>query len=169
MSELVVGVFASGERLLAAARAARERGLQVRDVFTPFPVHGMDEALGLGRSRLSSACLALGLAGLTLGFGFQEWVFLVSWPMNIGGKPLNAWPAYIPVSFELTVLFAGVGSILVFLYWRSLWPLKQPSLAPLGAADDKFILALTSGAQEQTQTLRAFLRSQGALEIRETQ
>ena len=160
----VVGVFQTAEALLGATREARKRGLRVQDVFTPYPVHGMDEALGLGRSRLSAVCLALGLTGGLFAFLFQEWVYNVSWPINIGGKPDNAWPAFIPVTFELTVLFAGVGSILVFLFWRGLGPLKTAPAARLGSTNDKFLLVLEG---ESAQEPKAFLKAQRALEIEE--
>jgi len=167
--DLIAGVFDSGAALARCARAAREKGLKVHDAYTPYPVHGLDEALGLSRSRLPAACLALGLTGLLLAFGFQEWVFLVDWPMNIGGKPDNAWPAYLPVTFELTVLFAGVGTVLVFLFWRGLNPWREPRMAGLGATDDKFVLALepAPASQEGKEALREFLKRQGARDVRE--
>ncbi|MBI5202089.1 MAG: DUF3341 domain-containing protein, partial [Elusimicrobia bacterium] len=80
----IVAVFETDHEILEAAREARKAGFGVSDAFTPFPVHGMDEALGLGPSWLTKACFALGAAGLTFALGFQYWVSVFDWPMNIG-------------------------------------------------------------------------------------
>lgn len=163
-AKIFVGVFDSDHAVLAAARAARERGLTPRDAYTPFPVHGMDEALGLPPSWLSRACFGLGAAGLAFALSFQYWVSLFDWPMNIGGKPFDASPALIPIAFEITVLVAGVGTVLTLLVYRGLLPGKRAELAGLGATDDKFLLVVEGGTEE---ALRAFYRRHGAVRVEE--
>lgn len=164
----LVASFRSEREILAAAREARAAGFGVSDAFTPFPVHGMDEALGLPPSWLGRACFALGLAGLTLALGFQYWVSVFDWPMNIGGKPYHASPALIPVAFELTVLVAGVGTVLVFLIYRGLRPGRAPRFAGLGATDDRFLLALrVKDGGSGRQRVEAFLRERGASAVEE--
>lgn len=168
-SGLVVGVFDSEEAVLKAARAARAARLPIHDVYSPFPVHGMDEAMGLEPTRLPQACFAFGLSGLTLALGFQYWVSLFDWPMNIGGKSYDASPALIPVAFELTVLFAGVGTVFTFLNRRRLFPGKRPGHLDLRAVDDRFLLALREGPEHAgRETLSRFLKEQGALEVKES-
>jgi hypothetical protein len=157
-----VGVFDSEHAVLAAARAARGKGLTARDAYTPFPVHGMDEALGLPPSWLSRACFALGATGLTLALSFQYWVSLFNWPMNIGGKPFDASPALIPIAFEITVLVSGVGTVLTLLAYRGLLPGKPAQFAGLGATDDKFLLVVDGGSED---ALRAFYREHGAVRV----
>lgn len=159
-----VGVFDSDHAILAAARAAREKGLNIRDAYTPFPVHGMDDALGLPPSWLSRACFALGAAGLTGALSFQYWVSLFNWPMNIGGKPFDASPALIPIAFEITVLVAGVGTVATLLLFRGLLPGKPAELSGLGATDDKFLLVVDGGTEESQ---RAFYREHGAVRVEE--
>ncbi len=159
-----VGVFDSDHAVLAAARAARGKGLIIRDAYTPFAVHGMDEALGLPPSWLSRACFALGAAGLTAALSFQYWVSLFNWPMNIGGKPLDASPALVPIAFEITVLVAGVGTVLTLLAFRGLLPGKPAAFAGLGATDDKFLLVLEGRPEDE---LQAFYREQGAVRVEE--
>lgn len=157
-----VGVFDSDHAVLAAARAARAKGLAVRDAYTPFPVHGMDDALGLPPSWLSRACFALGAAGLTFALSFQYWVSLFNWPMNIGGKTFDASPALIPIAFEITVLVAGVGTVVTLLVFRGLLPGKPAELAGLGATDDKFLLVVDGGTED---SLRSFYQEHGAVRV----
>ncbi len=165
---LVVGAFAGEEELLSAVRAARRKSLAVHDVYTPFPVHGMDEAMGLAPSKLPKACFVFGMTGLTLAVCFQYWVSLFDWPMNIGGKTYDASPALVPIAFELTILFAGLGSVAAFLRMRRLFPGRKPAIEGLGGLDDRFLLALRQElGRADAQTLRSFLESQGACEVRE--
>lgn len=140
----VSGWFRSEAEILAAADAARIAGIEIHDAFTPYPVHGMDDAVGLKRSRLTRVALAGGLAGLALALGLQYWVSLVNWPMNIGGKPWAPLPLFVPVSFELTVLISGLSTVAAFLVISRLRPLKR---APQfdGATDDRFVLVLRHG------------------------
>ena len=160
----LVGVFNSDHALLAAARAASKQGLNIRDAYTPFPVHGMDEALGLPPSWLSRACFALGAMGLSFALGFQYWVSLFNWPMNIGGKTLDASPALIPIAFEITVLVAGVGTVLTLLVFRNLIPGRNAPFADLGATDDKFLLVIDDAPEQE---LKAFFQEHGAVDIKE--
>lgn len=164
MPTKIAGVFSSDRALLAAARAARAKGLSIRDAYTPYPVHGLDEVMDLPPSWLGKACFALGAAGLSGALGFQYWVSLFNWPMNIGGKPFSASPALIPVAFELTVLAAGVGTALTLLVFRGLLPGRKPLAAGLGATDDKFLLVLDGRPEEE---LREFYREQGAVSVAE--
>lgn len=165
---LVVGAFMGEEELLRAVRAARLQSLTVHDAYTPFPVHGMDEAMGLAPSKLPQACFTFAMTGLALAVGFQYWVSLFDWPMNIGGKSLDASPALVPIAFELTVLFAGLGSVAAFLRTRRLFPGRKPALEGLGGIDDRFLLALREErGRGDAKTLRAFLVSQGARDVRD--
>jgi len=95
-------------------KAANADHLDIDDVYTPFPVHGLDPLLGLEESRLHIAGFIFGSIGCLFGFGFMTWVFTRDWPVIFGGKPYWSVPAFIPITFELTVLFASVGMVLVF-------------------------------------------------------
>lgn len=163
-AKTLVGIFDSDHAILAAARAARKKGLEVRDAYTPFPVHGMDDALGLPPSWLSRACFVLGASGLTFALSFQYWVSLFNWPMNIGGKTFDASPALVPIAFEITVLVAGVGTVVTLLVFRGLLPGKNSPYSGLGATDDKFLLVIDGAAED---SLRAFYREHGAVRVEE--
>jgi len=111
----VMGEFASPEQILRAAKQAREAGYKHVSAYTPFPVEGLAQAIGFRWTAVPLLTLIGGIGGGLSGFGLQYWVAAITYPMNIGGRPLNSWPAFIPVTFELTVLgasiFAAVGML----------------------------------------------------------
>jgi len=164
-TEQIVGLFESEEELLSATRAAREAGFTVHDVYTPYAVHGLDEAMGLGRSRLSVVCFVCGLAGLSGGLLFQLWVSAVDWPMNIGGKSYTAVPALIPIAFELTILLAAIGTVVAFFAGARLWPGQTEAVIDPSITDDRFAVALVCKGRTQEELSR-FLRERGAADIR---
>jgi mono/diheme cytochrome c family protein len=142
---LLLGTFEREEDLLGAAEAARRQGLRIVDVYTPYAVHGLDRALGLPPSRLSRVCLLCGALGAALALWFQFWASAESWPLNVGGRPWNSWPAFIPVVFELMVLFAGIGVVLAFLAVNRLYPGKAAAVPVAGVTDGRFTLVLEEG------------------------
>jgi hypothetical protein len=141
-SPLFAGSFATEEDILGAVRAAREHGFRIADTYTPYAVHGLDRAMGLRPSRLPWACFACGLFGAVFALSTQYWAAAYSWPLNVGGKPWNSLPAYVPMAFEVMVLLAGLGVVLAFLLRCRLFPGK--GAAPLfpGTTDDRFVLVL---------------------------
>jgi molybdopterin-containing oxidoreductase family membrane subunit len=158
---VLVGDFATEEDVLGAARAARGRGFHIADAYTPYPVHGLARAMGLRPSRLPWACFACGLVGVAFALSFQPWAMAHSWPLNVGGKPWNSLPAYVPVTFEVMVLLAGLGLVLAFLLRCRLLPGKEPAPLFRGATDDTFVLVLEhpedpGGENLARQVLRDF-------------
>ena len=116
----VVGEFETPRKLIQAAEKARDAGYKCMDAYTPFPVEGLSEALGLKRSLVPLVTLTGGLLGGLSAFGFQYWVSVISYPENIGGRSLNSWPAFIPVTFELTVLGASLFAVFGMLAMNKL-------------------------------------------------
>jgi hypothetical protein len=164
--ELVAGVFSTEESIVAAADAARRAGLPIHDAYVPYPIHGLDRAMGLPPSGLPKICFRFAITGLSIALGFEFWSSMYDWPMNIGGKSFSASPALLPIAFELTVLFASLGSVATFLAMRGLTPKKDPTLARLGGLDDRFVLALRAEPEGQgIATLTRFLREHGAAKI----
>jgi len=139
---ILVNVFGSEEDIVGAATRARESGYTILDAYTPFAVHGLDVAMGLRPTRLAYVCLALGLTGAIAKLGFQIWTSAWDWPVNVGGKPLVSIPAFVPVTFEVMVLFAGVGTVLAFLLRSRLFPGAAPKATYFRATDDQFVLVL---------------------------
>lgn len=107
----VIGFFDDPHLLVEATRKVKEARYKDFDTFTPYPIHGMDDAMGLKRSPLPFVTMAAGITGCTLGFLLQYWTSAVDWPLIIGGKPFNSWPAFVPVMFECTILFAGLSTV----------------------------------------------------------
>jgi hypothetical protein len=143
---VLIGVFEHEHDILQATAAARQEGLDILDVFTPYAVHGIDRAMGLGPSRLPWVCFVLGLFGAAATGWFQYWASAVDWPLNVGGKPWHSWPAFAPVIFEVTVLCAGVGTVLFFIGWAGLRPGRRSPVSDLRVTDDRFALVIRPAA-----------------------
>ncbi len=164
----MVGVFVSEADIMAATKAARKKGFHIVDVHTPYAVHGLDRAMGLKPSRLPWAALALGLVGASLKVWFEFWTTAVDWPVNIGGKPFNSLPAFVPVTFEVMVLFAGVGTVVTFLIVRRLLPGKRAQIPHPEVTSDKFVILLEErDASFDADEVRALFQKLGAVEVSE--
>lgn len=112
--------FATPEQLLEAARQTQEAGYRRIDAFAPFPIEGLAEAVGFHRTRLPLVVLVAGIIGGVSGFFLQYYGDAVSYPINVGGRPLNSWPAFVPVTFELTILFAAFAAVFGMLAMNGL-------------------------------------------------
>jgi hypothetical protein len=139
---IFVGVFEREEDTVEAVRAVRARGLKIVDVYTPYPVHGLDRVMGLQPSKLPWVCFALGLFGATFKVWFEYWTTATSWAINVGGKPWNSLPAFVPVTFEVMVLFAGVSTVIAFLLHRGLLPGRKARVPVPRVTDDRFAVLL---------------------------
>lgn len=133
--------FDNEHDLMAIAAESRLRGFEIHDVFTPYPVHGMDRAVGLRRSRLGWIAFVAGALGLVSAVLLQVWTSAYDWPLNVGGKPFNSFPLFVPVMFELTVLFSGLISIGVLFMLNRLWIFSKKEIFER-VTDDRFVLVL---------------------------
>ena len=143
----VVGEFETEHQLLRAVEKARDAGYRRVEAYTPFPVEGLAEALGLKRNTVPLITLIGGLCGGLGGFFFQYWVNVISYPLNIGGRPLNSWPAFIPVTFELTVLGASIFAVVGMLALNKLPQPYHPVFNVdrfAAASTDRFFLLIES-------------------------
>jgi hypothetical protein len=179
----VVGFFEDPQALTKAVVRVREAGYESFDSYTPYPVHGLEHAQGLKRSPLPWVTFFAGLTGFAAAFGLQYWTSVMDWPVNIGGKPLNSWPAFVPILFELTVLFASLATVgAMFLLnglpntnrrafdpniTRDRFALMIDAPKPRGE-DDEEVQASAEAAQKQFSESEAstFLKSLGAKEVR---
>ncbi len=139
---LFVASFENEQDILDATKAVKEMGHEIKDVYTPYAVHGLDKAMGLKPSRLPWVCLLFGILGATAKLWFQIWTSAFNWPVNVGGKPLASIPAFVPVTFEVTVLFAGLGTVAAFFLISRMWPGKKPAGVYRGSTNDRFVLVL---------------------------
>ena len=163
----VLGVFDDEDVLLKAVGKVRGAGVKIHEVYSPFPVHGLDEELGYKRSRLPIAAFMFGALGTTLALVMQIWMLGIDWPMIIGGKNYVALPDFVPVTFELTVLLAAFGMVGTFLVSSDLKPWKDPKLLDIRITDDKHIMAIDLGKNKAVEAskINALLKDSGAVEV----
>ena len=167
--EILFGLYDDETDLLKAVSNARKKHLNVWDVFSPFPVHGLDPILGLSESRLHQAGFIYGLTGTATAFLFMTWAFVRDWPIIFGNKPFWAVPAFIPVTFELTVLFASIGMTVTFYTICGMgFGVTNPTLDDR-ISDDKFCVAFdVSGASTtEINSFKEFFASTGAGEVKQ--
>jgi hypothetical protein len=165
IKKFVVGCFDDEQVLFPAVKNVRKAGYKIHDVYTPMPIHGLDAAMGLRDTSLHTAGFIYGLAGTTTAFSFITWVFTTDWPLNIGGKPFFALPAWIPIMFELTVLFSAVGMVLTFCYLCQLAPFVKKDHFHLRSTDDLFVMAIECTEKTNDAEVTEFLQSMGAKEV----
>ena len=164
----LMGVFDDESGIMSAIQAAREQRLRIVEVYTPYAVHGLDRVLGLKRSRLSLVCLIAGALGAGLKLWFEIWTAAIDWPVDVGGKPWNSLPAFVPITFEVMVLFAGLSSVGALLIVSRLWPGKQSKLIHPRITNDRFALLIEeTDASFDVERVRQLLEAHGAVEVRE--
>ncbi len=162
----VVGFFEDEDKLLEAAKKTYEGGHRHFDTISPFPIHGMDDAMGLKRSILPWFTFVGGAVGCAFALWFQWWTSAVDYPLNIGGKPLFSLPAFVPVIFEVTVLLAGLCSFAGVLVLCKLPRINPPILDP-DLTSHKFALYIPSSESGYTEEkAKSFLSGIGASDIR---
>jgi len=165
VQKFVVGNFYDEEVLFPAVKKVRRAGYKIHDVFTPFPIHGLDQAMGLRDTSLHTAGFIYGITGTSTAVGFITWALTLDWPINFGGKPFFALPAWIPVTFELTVLLAAVGMVLTFCYLCQLAPFVKKDHFNPRSTDDTFVMALEcTDATNEAEAIK-FLESVGAQDV----
>jgi hypothetical protein len=150
--------------LFPAVDKVRGSGYKLHDVYTPFPVHGLDVALGHKETDLHIAGFCFGITGTATALGFMSWIFTKDWPINYGGKPFFNLPSFIPITFELTVMFAAVGMVLTYCYLNQIMPGVKKHIFHPRQTDDLFVIAMeiTEGTNEAE--LMDFMKSTGAIE-----
>lgn len=169
-AKILVATFSQVDDLLRAVRTARRELFRVYDVFAPFPIHGLDEAMGIRRTRLPRISMLAGLTGLTTAVVLQFYTNILDWSLNVGGKPDNSTLAFVPISFELTVLFTGLITVGAFLLRARLYPGKAPWLATPGATDDVIAMVLRKPSDDEShQRALALLKECKAASVTESE
>lgn len=165
IKKFVVGCFDDEKVLFPAVKNVRRAGYKIHDVYTPFAVHSLDHAIGLRETSLHTAGFIFGAIGTATALCGMGWIFTKDWPLNIGGKPHFPLPAFIPITFELTVLFASIGMVLTFCYLCQLSPfLKRHHFHPR-ATDDYFVMVIECTAATNESEVVNFMHTNGAVEV----
>ena len=163
-NDIIYGLYDDEEILIKAVKKAKADHLDILDVYSPFPVHGLDPVLGLSESRLHIAGFVYGMIGTLTAFLGMTWVFTKDWPIIFGGKPYWSVPAFIPITFELTVLFAAIGMVVSFYIVCGLGPGVTNDYIDDRITDDKFCITFKKDGNN-VDAIRSFFESTGASEI----
>jgi len=166
MRRYISAYFTDEENLLSATRILREKNISILDVLTPFPVHGLDKVLGLKESNLPTVGFIAGAIGTLFAFGFQTWAFVVDYPLFIGGKPHFAIPAFIPITFEVTVLFAAFAMVFAFLFRSRLGLGAKNKIHDERITDDRFLIIIDADEKDDHfEEVKAILEQEAAHDI----
>lgn len=163
LNKYITAYYDDDDALLDGIKKLKEKGIKIADVLTPFPIHGIDHALGYRRSWISRVGFIGGAIGGTLAFIFQAWIFTVAYPLQIGGKPMMAVPSFIPVTFEMTVLFAAFAMVGAFLFRSNLAPGKMNFIHDERTTNDRFLIVVDANdkSDDEIETINAGLAEVG--------
>src|SRR6201992_1004985 len=157
IKKFVVGIFTDEQVLFPAVKKIRTAGYKIHDVYTPMPIHGLDKAMGLRETSLHTAGFIYGITGTTTALSCIGWIFNSDWPINFGGKSHFDLPAWIPITFELTVLFSAVGMVLTFCYLCQMAPFVRKHHFNLRSTDDQFTMVIELTEKTNEAQVSAFL------------
>jgi hypothetical protein len=166
-NRLVHALYDDDDVLLSAVKAIRSEKHHIEEVYTPFPVHGLDKALGLEDTRIAIMAFIYGCIGLSVSFVMMNFIMIEDWPKDIRGKPsfsyLENMPSFVPIMFELTVFFAAHLMVITFYLRSKLWPFKKAENPNPLTTDDKFLIEIE--VHDNEKELKALLKKSGAIDI----
>ena len=153
VNKFLHAIYDDDDKLLDAVKFLKKEGVYIEDVFTPFPVHGLDKALGFEPTRISIAGFIYGCIGFAFAIFMMNYIMIVDWPQNIGGKPsfsfIENMPAFVPIMFELTVFFSAHLMVITFYLRSRLWPFKEAENPIPETTDDKFLVQIPVSDNEK--------------------
>lgn len=162
----LVGIYEDEDTLVNAIKQVRQSGIKIYEVFTPYPIHGLEDVLGYRRSRLPIAAFLFGLTGTTLALTMMFYMMGIDWPMNIGGKNYAPLPTFIPVTFEMTVLLSAFGMVGTFFVVSNLKPYGKPKIFDIRSTDDKHVMAIDlANNYLSREEISSILNQSGASEV----
>ncbi len=165
----LLGLFDDEEPLLAAVHKIRDAGLNIHDVLLPFPIHGLDDALNARETKLHNAGFLFGATGTAFALLMMSAISVFDWPNNFGGKPFFSMPSWIPITFELTVLFSAVGMTIVYYIRNGLSVFKDIEPLEPRTSSDRFAIVFDLdeyGEEADMDKISGLLTSLGALEVK---
>lgn len=166
-SKVIQAIYTDDDVLMAAVKSVKAKKHHIDEIYTPFPVHGLDKAMGLAPTRIAIASFIYGCIGLTVAIVMMNFIMIQDWPQDIGGKPsfsyLENMPAFVPIMFELTVFFAAHLMVITFYLRSKMWPFKKAENPDPRTTDDHFLMEIPVHGNEQELT--SLLKETGAVEI----
>ena len=166
-SKVIHAIYTDDDILMSAVKKVKAERFHIEEIYTPFPVHGLDKAMGLAPTRIAITAFIYGLIGLTVAILMMNFIMIEDWPQNIGGKPsfsyIENMPAFVPIMFELTVFFAAHLMVITFYLRSRMWPFKNAENPDPRTTDDHFLMEIAVNGNEKE--LESLLSKTGAVEI----
>ena len=166
-SKVIHALYNDDEVVLDAVKKVKAANHHIEEVFCPFPVHGLDKAMGLAPTRLAITAFMYGITGLGVAIWMTNYMMIQDWPQDIGGKPNFTWwlnmPAFVPIMFELTVFFAAHLMVITFYMRSRIWPFKEAENPDPRTTDDHFLMEIP--VHDNEEELTSLLKETGAVEI----
>ncbi|MDX1278014.1 DUF3341 domain-containing protein [Oceanihabitans sediminis] len=166
-SKVIHAIYTDDDVLMNAVKSVRAEKHHIEEIYTPFPVHGLDKAMGLAPTRLAITAFLYGAVGLAVSIFMMKYIMIEDWPQNIGGKPsfsfIENMPAFVPIMFELTVFFAAHLMVITFYLRSRLWPFKDAENPDPRTTDDHFLMEIAVHNNEEALT--KLLKETGAVEV----
>ncbi|WP_431132465.1 DUF3341 domain-containing protein [Psychroserpens mesophilus] len=166
-SKVIHAIYTDDDVLMNAVKKVKAERHHIEEIYTPFPVHGLDKAMGLAPTRIAIASFIYGCIGLTVAIVMMNFIMIEDWPQNIGGKPsfsyIENMPAFVPIMFELTVFFAAHLMVITFYLRSRMWPFKKAENPDPRTTDDHFLMEVAVHGNENE--LSELLKETGAVEI----
>ncbi len=160
-------LYDDDDLLMHAVKKLRSEKYHIEEVYTPFPVHGLDKAMGLADTRIAITSFMYGCLGLAVAITMMNYIMIDDWPQDIGGKPsfsyLENMPAFVPIMFEMTVFFAAHLMVITFYLRSKMWPFKEAENPDIRTTDDKFLVEVA--VKDDEEALKELLLDTGAIEV----
>ena len=167
LSKVIHALYTDDDVLMSAVKAVKAENHYIEEIYTPFPVHGLDKAMGLAPTRIAIAAFLYGCVGLAVATLMMNFIMIEDWPQNIGGKPsfsyIENMPAFVPIMFELTVFFAAHLMVITFYLRSRMWPFKKAENPDPRTTDDYFLMEIP--IQDNEKQLKTLLAKTGAVEL----
>lgn len=169
MNNKVIHVLYNDDDILMdAVKQTRAAHHHIEEIYTPFPVHGLDKAMGLAPTRIAICSFLYGVVGLAVACAIINYIMIIDWPQDIGGKPsfsfIQNMPAFVPVMFELTVFFAAHLMVITFYMRSKLWPFKDAENPDVRTTDDHFLMEVS--VHGDVDQMVSFFENTGAVEVK---
>lgn len=166
--KVIQAIYNDDDLLMAAVKKVKEKHYHIEEVYTPFPVHGLDKAMGLAPTRIAITSFLYGCVGLTVAILMMNYMMISDWPQNIGGKPSFSYfenmPAFVPIMFEMTVFFAAHLMVITFYLRSRMWPFKKAENPDPRTTDDHFLMEVA--VEGDQKDLESLLSESGAVELK---
>ncbi len=167
-NKVIYAIYNDDDILMDAVKKTRAAHHHIEDVFSPFPVHGLDKAMGIAPTRLAICAFLYGCVGITVATSMMSFIMIHDWPQDIGGKPsfsyIQNMPSFVPIMFEMTVFFAAHLMVITFYMRSRLWPFKKAENPDVRTTDDHFLMEVA--VKDNEEELVSFFQNTGAVEVK---